>query len=146
VDSTGVGDPVLEALQTRGRAVGGQFEGFKFSATSKQQLMEGLAVAIQQQQIHFPAGVIVDELEAFEYEYTRTGVHYSAPSGFHDDAVCALALARSATSHPPRGRVSRPARYTRSTARGAPLLVHSTRARAHEWCPNGSKVVLVAVP
>jgi hypothetical protein len=65
VDSTGVGDPVLEALQRRGRGVGCQFEGFKFSAPAKQQLMEGLAVAIQQQQIHFPAGVIVNELEAF---------------------------------------------------------------------------------
>jgi hypothetical protein len=88
----------LEALQRRGRDVGGRFEGFKFSATSKQQLMEGLAVAIQQQQIHVPAGVLVDELETFEYAYTRTGVHYSAPSGCHDDAVCALALARAAAS------------------------------------------------
>ena len=25
--------------------------------------------------------------------YTRTGVRYSAPSGLHDDGVCALALA-----------------------------------------------------
>jgi hypothetical protein len=97
VDSTGVGDPVLESLQHRGREAGCQFEGFKFSQTSKQQLMEGLAVAIQQQQIHFPAGVIVNELETFEYEYTRAGVRYSAPTGLHDDAVCALALACSAT-------------------------------------------------
>lgn len=93
VDSTGVGDPVLEALQTRGRPHNAWFEGFKFSASSKQQLMEGLAVAIQQRSIRFPVGVIVAELEAFEYEYTRTGVRYSAPSGLHDDAVCALALA-----------------------------------------------------
>jgi phage FluMu gp28-like protein len=90
VDSTGVGDPILEALQRRGS---GQFEGFKFSGPSKQQLMEGLAVAIQQQAIRFPAGVLVQELEAFEYEYRRTGVSYSAPEGLHDDAVCALALA-----------------------------------------------------
>jgi hypothetical protein len=96
VDSTGVGDPVLEAVQQRGRAAGGQFEGFKFSAPSKQQLMEGLAVAIQQRQIHFPTGVLVDELEAFEYASTRAGVHYTAPSGLHDDAVCALALAWAA--------------------------------------------------
>src|SRR5712692_9298821 len=34
VDSTGVGDPVLEALQVRGRACRGRFEGFKFSQTS----------------------------------------------------------------------------------------------------------------
>jgi hypothetical protein len=96
VDSTGVGDAVLESLQTGGRS---NFEGFKFSQGSKQQLMEGLAVAIQKQEIGFPDGIITNELEAFEYEYTRTGVRYSAPPGMHDDAVCALALANF---HKPR--------------------------------------------
>jgi len=95
VDSTGVGDPVLESLQKRGRDQGARYEGFKFSTSSKQQIMEGLAVAIQQQQIAFPDGVIANELRAFEFEYTRTGVRYTAPSGLHDDAVCALALAVS---------------------------------------------------
>ena len=95
VDSTGVGDPVLESLQKRGREQGARYEGFKFSSSSKQQIMEGLAVAIQQRQITFPEGVIVNELQAFEFEYTRTGVRYTAPSGLHDDAVCALALAVS---------------------------------------------------
>jgi phage FluMu gp28-like protein len=90
VDSTGVGDAVLESLQAGGRS---NFEGFKFSQGSKQQLMEGLAVAIQKHEISFPEGIITNELEVFEYEYTRTGVRYSAPSGMHDDAVCALALA-----------------------------------------------------
>jgi hypothetical protein len=89
VDSTGVGDPVLEALQREG---GGNFEGFKFSSPSKQQLMEGLALAIQTRTIRFPDGVIRAELETFEYEYTRTGVRYGAPEGLHDDCVCALAL------------------------------------------------------
>jgi phage FluMu gp28-like protein len=90
VDSTGVGDAVLESLQAGGRS---NFEGFKFSQGSKQQLMEGLAVAIQKHEISFPEGIITNELEVFEYEYTRTGVRYSAPSGMHDDTVCALALA-----------------------------------------------------
>jgi hypothetical protein len=90
IDSTGVGDPVVEDLQTNG---GINFEGFKFTAPAKQQLMEGLAVAIQQGLVSYPPGVIVSELEQFEYEYTRTGVRYSAPEGFHDDCVCALALA-----------------------------------------------------
>ena len=36
---------------------------------------------------------VPDELETFEYVYTRTGVRYSAPDGLHDDCVCALALA-----------------------------------------------------
>lgn len=89
VDSTGVGDPIVEALQ-RG---GGNYESFKFTAQSKQQLMEGLAVAIQQGRIRYPAGVIVNELEGYEYVYTRGGVQYSAPAGQHDDTVCALALA-----------------------------------------------------
>lgn len=89
VDSTGVGDPVLESLQ-QGR---GNFEGFKFTAISKQQIMEGLAVAIQQRRLVIPSGPVVTELEQFEYEYTRTGVRYSAPEGMHDDCVCALALA-----------------------------------------------------
>lgn len=97
VDSTGVGDPILEQLQRRGN---GHFEGFKFSQQSKQQIMEGLAVAIQQHQITYPAGQLVSELEAFEYVYTRTGVRYEAASGLHDDGVCSLALAVSAHIKP----------------------------------------------
>ena len=95
VDSTGVGDPVLEALQ-KGQS---NFEGFKFTSPSKQQLMEGLAVAIQKKEIRFPEGPITAELEAFEYEYTRTGVRYSAPDGLHDDCVCALALVVAKRAH-----------------------------------------------
>jgi phage FluMu gp28-like protein len=98
VDSTGVGDPVLEALQQGRRTV----QGFKFTGPSKQQLMEGLAVAIQQGRVAYPDGVIVRELESFEYRYTRTGVHYEAAEGAHDDAVCALALAVEAATRPVR--------------------------------------------
>jgi hypothetical protein len=65
----------------------------QFTAKSKQQMMEGLAVAIQQRKITFPEGLITQELGDFEYEYTRTGVRYSAPTGMHDDCVCSLALA-----------------------------------------------------
>ena len=55
--------------------------------------MEGLAVAIQKQKIGVASAVILAELDAFEYEYTRTGVRYTAPAGLHDDCVMALALA-----------------------------------------------------
>ncbi|GAG10318.1 unnamed protein product, partial [marine sediment metagenome] len=49
---------------------------------------------------------VVNELEAFEYEYTRTGVRYSAPEGLNDDCVCALALVNHhfRDSGPPRLR------------------------------------------
>lgn len=92
VDATGVGDPIVEQLQRKSS----NFEGFKFSSLSKQQLMEGLALAIQRRDITFPDGdgySIVNELDAFEYVYSRTGVRYSAPDGMHDDCVMGLALA-----------------------------------------------------
>ena len=42
---------------------------------------------------------MVDELESFEYIYSRSGVKYSAPDGMHDDIVCALALANHKFKH-----------------------------------------------
>jgi len=88
IDSTGVGDPIAEQINRERRV-----EMFQFSSKSKQQLMEGLALAIQQRKVSFPEGHITDELYNFEYQHTSTGVKYSAPSGLHDDCVCALALA-----------------------------------------------------
>jgi hypothetical protein len=52
-----------------------------------------LATAIQQSRIFFPEGEISKELDIFEYQFTANGVRYSAPTGFHDDCVVALALA-----------------------------------------------------
>lgn len=92
VDSTGVGDPVLEELQANHA---GNFEGFKFTPSNKQQLMEGLAIDIQSNAFRIPEGPIASELREFEYSYSKSGVRYSAPDGLHDDCVCALALARA---------------------------------------------------
>lgn len=91
IDSTGVGDPITEDIQ-RDR---GDVHSFKYTSTSKQQLMEGLAAAIHQRKVIFPEGVIKAELESFEYQMTGTGVKYTAPPGLHDDCVNALALAWS---------------------------------------------------
>lgn len=89
IDSTGVGDPIVEQLQKESLDV----ESFKFTSQSKQEIMVGLQMAIHQERIHYPEGIIKEELEIFEYQYSSHGVKYSAPSGFHDDTVCALALA-----------------------------------------------------
>jgi len=89
IDSTGVGDPIVEDLQRRKPRI----EGFKFTSHSKQQILEGLASAFSQQRIQIPEGWLRIECETFEYSYTKTGVRYEAPSGLHDDGVCALALA-----------------------------------------------------
>ena len=89
IDSTGVGDAITEDLQRHFQ----RMYGFKYTAQSKQQLMELLAQTIHQNQLGFPEGHIKSELEVFEYVYTSTGVRYNAPSGFHDDCVNALGLA-----------------------------------------------------
>jgi hypothetical protein len=96
IESNGVGDPVVEGIQRRAREERGEenFLPWITSSTNKQQLMEGLAVAIQQRQTKFPPeSVLRFELDEFEYQITRTGMKYSAPEGLHDDTVMALAMA-----------------------------------------------------
>ncbi len=89
IDSTGVGDPIAEDVRKECR----QIENYHFTSTSKQQIMEGLANAIQKGEVSVLDGVMKEELESFEFEYSRTGVKYTAPEGMHDDCVCSLALA-----------------------------------------------------
>ncbi len=91
VDATGVGDPVVERLRSAGVAV----VPFKFSALSKQALMENLALRLEAGELRLmDLGVQTAELEGFEYSASvGGGVRMSAPSGGHDDCVCALALA-----------------------------------------------------
>ena len=100
IDSTGVGDPILDLLQKRGN----NYEGYKYTSASKQQLMEGLVVAIQQHKIAYPDGPIVLELESFEYTYTRNAVLYTCPEGSNDDCVNALALSWAHFSKKPRSQ------------------------------------------
>jgi len=95
IDSTGVGDPIVEQLQREHPRV----KGFKFTSQSKQQLIEGLVMAVQGNNIGFPDGAIADEMRNFEFEYPRTGVRYTAPQGLHDDCVMSLALAWDCKQH-----------------------------------------------
>ena len=89
IDSTGVGDPIVEELQRSLPCV----TAFKFTSQSKQQIMEGLAARIHAGGIAFPDGWLRDELDSYEYVHSVSGTKYSAPANMHDDGVCALALA-----------------------------------------------------
>lgn len=92
IDSTGVGDPITEDLTRAGLAV----EPFRFTATSKKQLIENLVILLEAGKIKIPDDPkLIDELEAFEAQINeRTGnISYSAPAGLHDDSVMSLALA-----------------------------------------------------
>jgi hypothetical protein len=93
-DVTGVGDPIYEALTKAGLDV----SPYSFTSRSKSDLVENLTLMLEQQQLVLPRAELwpegIDELEAFEYSVTDQGnVRTSAPSGMHDDAVMALALA-----------------------------------------------------
>lgn len=92
VDATGMGMRPAEEFQ----AISENYIPYTFTASSKQLLMEALALAIQRQEITIRSEIIKNELDSFEYEFTRGGVRYSAPEGYHDDCVIALALANYA--------------------------------------------------
>lgn len=91
VDSTGVGDPVCEALRRSGVKV----VPYHFSNASKEAAVDRLALLLEQDRLRLmdvPAQT--NELLAYEYELTPSrNVRMSAPEGMHDDCVMALALA-----------------------------------------------------
>lgn len=102
IDSTGVGDPVVEDVQRQCN----KLQGYRFSSDSKQDLMEQLAIDLQNNRLKFPKGIIKDEMEQFEFVYSNRRVKYSAPAGVHDDCVCALALANMAFKDRTKAKVS----------------------------------------
>jgi hypothetical protein len=102
VEQNSIGDPLATQLQ---RDVPYSVTPFTTTATSKRQLVEAMALRVEQGGLALPARqigqsldplvpVLVNELEAFEYTVTRAGnVTYAAPGGLHDDCVMALVLA-----------------------------------------------------
>lgn len=94
-DATGVGDPVVEDLKARGLRIGGENqEGFKFTETSRQNLLNNLAILLEQDKIKIPDDDgLLTELESFRYEMTERGkIKVTVPSGMTDDRVMSLAL------------------------------------------------------
>jgi len=92
IDSTGVGDPITEDLTRSGLTV----EPFRFTATSKKQLIENLVIILEEKKITIPNDLnLIEQLETFEAQINEKSGHvsYSAPAGLHDDAVISLALA-----------------------------------------------------
>ena len=94
-----IGGPNIEALQREGLPV----ESFETTPTSKPPLIESLALAFERGELAiFNDPVLVGELEAYEREVSPvTGrSRYSAPEGYHDDCVIALALSWKAAQGP----------------------------------------------
>lgn len=91
MDSTGVGDPIFEALRNAQLPV----QGYNLTNQSKEALIDALALAIENRQVRLmDLPTQTAELQAFQYELTPSrNVRMSAPEGMHDDCVIALALA-----------------------------------------------------
>lgn len=98
VDQTGVGDPIVEQLR---RDLPGVV-GFLFSNSSKAQIVEGLALALERGELAIlDDPVQTAELQAYESERLPSGlVRYNAPDGLHDDTVMALALSWQGAAQP----------------------------------------------
>jgi hypothetical protein len=90
IDSTGVGDPIFEAL----RASGLPIEGYQLTNASKEALIDNLAMKIEQKQVRLmDQPTQTGELLSYAYELTESrNIRMNAPKGMHDDTVIALAL------------------------------------------------------
>jgi len=94
-DSTGIGDPIIEDLKSRGLNIGGEEgKGFKFTETSRQNLLNNLAILLEQDKIKIPDDPgLLTELESFQYVLENGKIKVRVPEGLHDDRVMSLALA-----------------------------------------------------
>lgn len=89
-----MGQTIIDDL----RAAGVNVEAFNTSNASKQDVIQGLMVALEQGLISYPdLPVLLAELQIFEYNRLPSGaIRYAAPEGAHDDEVMALALCTKA--------------------------------------------------
>lgn len=90
VDSTGVGDPIYEALRKANLYI----EGYQLTSGSKERLIDNLAIMLDNSRIRLmDIPTQTSELQAYQYELTPSrNVRMNAPAGMHDDTVIAAAM------------------------------------------------------
>jgi phage FluMu gp28-like protein len=95
VDQTGVGEAVLEQAKDTVPNI----EGVILTAASKQEILGYLKLMMQERRVLFPYELdFLQELNVERFELTKSGqIHFSHPSGTHDDRFWAFALAVYAT-------------------------------------------------
>jgi hypothetical protein len=115
-DATGVGDPVLEMLQSA--LPDHPINGIGFTSTIKRQLIDNLAFLMEQRRLSFlPNPDLMRELEHFEAQTTHSGnVRLGSAAGFHDDLVIALSLAarQLSSSYQPRLALGNQRRFSKA--------------------------------
>lgn len=97
IDSTGVGDPIVEDLGHAGVQVvdNNNHTGYRFTEVSRRQLLDNLRVKIEQDQVKLPADDgLYDELASMAFTQTEQGkLKVQVPTGLTDDRIMSLALA-----------------------------------------------------
>ncbi len=97
VDSTGVGDPIAEDLKAR--LTLDPEDGFKFTEVSRRQLLDNLALLLEQDKIKIPDDEgLIAELQSMRFvlkttEGGKSKIHVEVPEGMSDDRIMSLALA-----------------------------------------------------
>jgi hypothetical protein len=94
IDRTGVGDPIVEDLERMGLNIGDD-GAIIFSTTSRRDLLNNLAILLEQKKIKIPNDPeLISELEGFQYVLTKKGrIEVQTRKNLHDDRVMSLALA-----------------------------------------------------
>jgi hypothetical protein len=98
-ESNSIGGPNIEALQAEGLPI----HPFNMSASSKDELINSLALALEREReplTILPDPVLLHELQAYTVQRLPSGrFRYGAPVGGHDDTVIATALAWYGVQH-----------------------------------------------
>jgi hypothetical protein len=95
IEVNGVGDPIYEQL----RAQWPKIEPFTTTNKSKQEIIEGLILDVNEENIRIPHEdlfrPLFHEMSIFTYDYSpkTRSIRYGHPPGMHDDTVMSLALA-----------------------------------------------------
>lgn len=101
IDATGVGDPIVEDLKSRGLNIGDE-DAIKFTEVTRMNLLNNLAMLLEQDKIQIPDDPgLITELESFQYSLSPLGkIKVGCPEGMHDDRVFSLALAVHGVTQP----------------------------------------------
>jgi phage terminase large subunit-like protein len=97
-DQTGIGEPILEELQTEGIAA----EGAKLTQDTKTEILTHLKLTMQQNRLAIPYDKrLCQQINDQQYAYTRNGkLTFNPAQNTHDDQLWALALAVYAAKTP----------------------------------------------
>ena len=95
VEKNSIGDVIYETLKKQWNDT----HPFNTSSKSKQEIIEGLVLDLNEGNLYLPSDVLFPpllfELNIYEYSYSpkTRSITYSAPNSMHDDTVMSLAIA-----------------------------------------------------